>query len=103
MKLRTKYLTIPSVINRLVYDLYVKGKVIILPTDIAKDNRTTHFSALSWTTKVGKPQRRLIGDTSATESGTPLNSAEVKDLFDENFGKIPVSYTHLTLPTKRIV
>ena len=45
MKLRTKYLTMPLVINRLVYDLYAKGKVIILPTDIAKNNRTTHYSA----------------------------------------------------------
>ena len=88
MKLRAKYLTVPSVINRLVYELYEKGKVIILPTDIARDNRITHYSALSWTTKVGKPQGRLIGDTSATESGTPLNSAEVKILFDENFGNI---------------
>ncbi|MEI8301616.1 MAG: hypothetical protein WCG10_08435, partial [Chlamydiota bacterium] len=41
-----------------------------------------------WTTKFGKPQGRLIGDTSATESGTPLNSHEVKEMFDENFGTI---------------
>ena len=88
MKLRAKYLTMPSVINRLVYELYERGKVIILPTSIARENRVTHYSALSWTTKVGKPQGRLIGDTSATESGTPLNSIEVKILFDENFGNI---------------
>jgi len=78
MKQRKKYLMMPSVINRLVYELYEKGKVIILPTSIAKENRVTHYSALSWTTKVGKPQGRLIGDTSATESGAPLNSIEVK-------------------------
>ena len=88
MKLRAKYLAMPSVINRLVYELHEAGKVIILPTDTAKENRITYYSALSWTTKVGKPKGRLIGDASATESGTPLNNTEVKNLFDENFGNI---------------
>ena len=88
MRLRKKHLMMPSVIDKLVYDLYKEGKVVILPTGLSKENRTTHFSALSWTTKFGKPQGRLIGDTSATESGTPLNSHEVKEMFDENFGTI---------------
>ena len=88
MRLRNKYLMMPSVINKLVYELYKGGKVIILPTTESKKNRVTHFSALSWTPKFGKPQGRLIGDTSAPESGTPLNSAEVKELFDTSFGNI---------------
>jgi len=88
MKLRKKHLMMPSVINKLVYELYKGGKVVILPTELCKGNRTTHYSALSWTTKFGKPQGRLIGDTSATESGTPLNSYEVKEMFDKNFGNI---------------
>ena len=92
MKLRSKYLSMPSVINRLVYELYEKGKVIILPTSIARENRVTHYSALSWTTKVEKPQGRLIGDTSATESGTPLNSIEVKSSL------MKISVTSITLP-----
>ena len=77
----------PSVINKLVYELFKEGKVVILPTGLIK-NIKTHYSALSWTTKFGKPQGRLIGDTSATESGTPLNSQEVKEMFDKNFGNI---------------
>ena len=88
MRLRKKHLMMPSVINKLVYELYKGGKVVILPTDVSRENRTTHFSALSWTVKFGKPQGRLIGDTSATESGTPLNSLDVKEMFDKNFGNI---------------
>jgi hypothetical protein len=88
MRMRKKHLMMSSVINKLVYELYKGGKVVILPTDVSRENRTTHFSALSWTVKFGKPQGRLIGDTSATESGTPLNSLDVKEMFDKNFGNI---------------
>jgi len=100
MKLRKKHLMMPSVINKLVYELYKGGKVVILPTELSKGNRTTHYSALSWTTKFGKPQGRLIGDTSATESGIPLNSHEVKEMFDKILKKF---HHHTIIEIARLV
>jgi hypothetical protein len=80
MRLRKKYLMMPSVINKLVYELYKGGKVLILPTAESKKNRVTHFSALSWTPKFGKPQGRLIGDTSAPESWNPFEFSRSKGI-----------------------
>jgi len=86
--LRKRYQRMHTVVNRLVYDLYTRGLVIILPTEKALAIPGVHFSMAHWTTKVGTPKGRFLGDVGALETGTPLNCEEVKLQFDEVMGKI---------------
>jgi hypothetical protein len=86
--LRKRYLRMHTVVNRLVYDLYTRGLVIILPTAQALKIPGVHFSMAHWTTKVGTPKGRFLGDVAAQEAGTPLNSEEVKLQFDAVMGRI---------------
>ena len=60
IRMRAKYLAMSPVVNKLVQDLYLGGHVLILPTDMCRGRLGTHYSVLSWTTKVGKAQGRLI-------------------------------------------
>jgi len=102
--LRKKYIAMASVINRLLFDLYEKKLCIIVHTsDILKVQLSTRFgprpckplqySSVHWTTKRGKPKGRPLGDSSAEESGQPLNSDEVKAMIDDRWGQI----THPTI------
>ena len=47
MKLRKKHLMMPSVINKLVYELYKGRRQLSYQLKLSKTNQATHFSALS--------------------------------------------------------
>ena len=86
--LRKKYLRVSPAVNKLMYQLYEKDLIFILPTKTVKTLPNIHFSSTHWTTKKGKECGRPIGDASSSEQSSALNSDEVKALADEAFGKI---------------
>ena len=88
-ELRAKYVRMAPAVNRLMYDLYELGLVIIVPTEVAKSIPGIHFSCSHWARKKGKKCGRPIGDASAREEGShPLNSWAVKQLVNERWGVI---------------
>jgi hypothetical protein len=94
--LRKRYITVASVVNRLMADLHAKGLIFIIPTAAAMSIDGRHFSQSHWTFKKGKKQGRPLGDASNQEHGCdPLNSKAVKAKVDAQYGKIE----HPTLAT----
>ena len=87
--LRAKYVRMAEPVNKLMQQLYDAGKVIIIPTEMARRVRGVHFSATHWAVKKGKVWGRPIGDASATEGNScPLNCERVKELVTELWGPI---------------
>jgi len=86
--LRSKYVRMKSVVNKLVYDLYERGLVILLPTEEVVKIGRAQFSMAHWTSQATKIKGRFLGDVGAAETGTPLNAEEVKLKFDEVMGQI---------------
>lgn len=84
--LRRKYTDIAPAINKQVYDLYQKGLVIILPTEVAKGIEGVHFSAIHWTAQHDKEQGRTLADPSS--GSNPLNTPAAKEIVDRVCGKI---------------
>lgn len=102
--LRKKYVHMAPVINKLMYDLYMRGLCIIMHTEEAikilsstrfglPACRPLQYSSVHWCPKRGKEKGRPLGDSSAEESGNPLNSEVVKQMVDERWGVI----THPTI------
>jgi hypothetical protein len=85
-KLRHKYLAVASAVNKLVYEQYIKGNIVILPTIDAVKIQGVHFSSLHWTLQFSKEAGRMLADPS--NGDMPLNTIEAKELVDEKFGKI---------------
>ena len=78
--------------------VYVRGQGIVAsePSVVALDERTGEVHA------VGAEAQRMIGRTPASISAVrPLRHGVIADF--EVTEKMPVSYTHLTLPTNREV
>ena len=76
-------------VNKLMYQLYEKGNIIIIPTETAKLVNGVHFSSTHWALKKGKVSGRPIGNASASEEGaSPLNSERVKELVRDMWGDI---------------
>ena len=73
--LRTKYRQVASAVNKLLFDQYSTGTVVLLPLATALRIPNIHFSPQHWTTKKGKPQGRLICDVANADSTdtSPLN------------------------------
>ena len=86
--LRRKYLRVAAAVNKVMMELYDQGLVLFVPTSIAMKIPSVHFSSTHWTTKAGKAKGRPLGDCSNSESGTALNSSEVKALVDAHYGRI---------------
>lgn len=101
-KLRTKYVQVASAVNKLLFDQYSAGTVVLLPLAVARNIPRVHFSAQHWTTKKGKAQGRLIcdvanADTAATSplNGDPGPSRDtLRAELEERWGTIK----HPTLP-----
>jgi len=85
-RLRHKYLAVASAVNKLVYEQYIKGNIVILPTIDAVKIQGVHFSSLHWTLQFSKEAGRMLADPS--NGDMPLNTIEAKELVDEEFGKI---------------
>jgi hypothetical protein len=94
-RLRRKYLDVAPAVNKMVYELYEKGEVLIFPTDeIIELIPDLHFNITSWTTKSGKKKGRMLTNPSHGDDGvTQLNSEHIQEWLDSTWGKI----THPTL------
>ena len=87
--LRTKYVRLAPVVNRLLYEMYGTGVLTVIDAEAAARIEGVHYSATHWALKRGKPCGRPIGDASASEGGhPPLNSQWVKDRCDQRWGVI---------------
>jgi hypothetical protein len=62
--LRGKYIETHHAIDRMLFDLYNKGQVLLFRTPHAMRVPGIHFSAQHWATKSGKPQGRAVSDLS---------------------------------------
>jgi hypothetical protein len=72
----------------MMFDLYVDGLIIIIPTELALGIPGVHFSSTHWARKKGKKKGRPIGDASSSETGCALNCDEVKLKVDAMWGSI---------------
>jgi len=90
MPLRPKYKEVESCINRMLYEQYVAGAVLILPTAEAVRIPGIHYSSISWTKKALVAKGRLIGDPSNAPYGSLLNGdgERMKTVFREKWGEI---------------
>jgi hypothetical protein len=63
-KLRRKYaVDVPNAVNKLLYQQWINGTVILLPTDLVRQNVSgVHFSFQHWTLKAGKACGRCLYD-----------------------------------------
>ena len=86
--LRTKYVRLAPVVNRLLHDMYGTGVLTVVSAEAASRVEGVHYSATHWALKRGKPCGRPIGDASSSEGGHPLNSQWVKDHCDQRWGSI---------------
>jgi len=86
--LRAKYVEVSAAVNKLMYELYQAGVVVLLPTEIAGGLKGVHFSSTHWTTKRGKKKGRPIGDCSNNKVGDNLNSPLLEDRIREFWGPV---------------
>ena len=87
--LRSKYIKMAPVVNKLMLDLFHSGLILIIPTELALQVEGIHFSSTHWALKRGKVWGRPIGDASCTAgNGHSLNSSWVKDHIDSLWGTI---------------
>jgi hypothetical protein len=95
--LRKKYKLVAQAVNKMMFELYKKGAVLLLPTDkLVKEISDIHYSMTNWAPKKGKEQGRPISDSSfLPDDSNPLNSKEVKDIVKEEWGNI----VHPTIQT----
>ena len=85
---RAVYTRLQSPINKLVYKSFTKGLVFILPTALVRQAPSIHYSPIHWTKQRSKLQGRLLGDPSNSAHDSVLNTAEVKVLVEQAWGKI---------------
>jgi hypothetical protein len=75
-------------------------QVVLLPTELLADSEGVHFSPIHWTTKAGKAEGRVLGDTSNGEKGAHLlngNGKEGKKYIRERMIKRWGAIKHPTL------
>ena len=75
-------------VNKLMYDLFLKGLILILTTAAVMAIPKSHFSETHWALKKGKRGGRPIGDASLCDNGSSLNSDQVKLMVEEAWGQI---------------
>jgi hypothetical protein len=86
--LRAKYVEVSAAVNKLMFDLYEAGVIILLPTAVALGVLGAHFSSTHWAPKRGKARGRPIGDCSNNRSGSNLNSLAVEDKVRGHWGPV---------------
>lgn len=87
-KLRAKYLRVAPAFNKMIFEQYEAGAILMMPTAIARNIPGVHFSSAHWTVKSGKKKGRNIGDCSNAEEGSVLNSTVVQGLVRDRWGII---------------
>jgi hypothetical protein len=100
-KMRLKYTRdVPNAVNKLIHKQWVKSTVVLLPTELLANTEGVHFSPIHWTTKAGKAEGRVLGDTSNGEKGAHLlngNGKEGKKYIRERMIKRWGAIKHPTL------
>ena len=89
--LRKKYLMVKGAVNKILYDMYLKGgTVLLIPTKLAIEINGIHFSSQHWTTKKEKACGRSLGDASNDPFGNSLNDADgqVQQAVRELWGEV---------------
>ena len=89
--LRKKYMMVKGAVNKILYDMYLKGgTILLLPTDLAIKIDGIHFSSQHWTTKKEKACGRSLGDASNDPFGNSLNDADgqVQQAVRELWGEV---------------
>ena len=71
--LRHIYVAVSSAVNKIIYDMYLAGSILILPTSVVRRIPGVHFSAMHWTRKKDKESGRIIGDVSNDANHNALN------------------------------
>jgi hypothetical protein len=69
---RKRYLDVHRCVNKILFEQYKAGAVLLSPTEVAKTIPGIHFSAMHWTTKPNVMKGRPLGDPSNASSGTEL-------------------------------
>jgi hypothetical protein len=60
--IRQIYLTVASAVNKTIYEMYLNGLVLLLPTKVVRAIPGVHFSPMHWTKKKDKASGRIIGE-----------------------------------------
>jgi hypothetical protein len=83
-KMRASYKKVAPAIHKMVHGMYLKGAVLIFPTDkLVELVGNLHFSVISWALKKNKPQGRLITDPTYSDFGVAcLNSKKTRELVE---------------------
>jgi hypothetical protein len=90
--MRERYLEVAPAVNKIMYELYKSGAVLLLPTDklsgIPHSDRI-HYSCTSWAPKKNKKQGRPITDPSfIPKPMKPLNDEWSKEKIKAEYGEI---------------
>lgn len=74
---RTKYLAVTPAVHKVLYDQFLEGSVLVIPTVQASAIPGINFGVQHWALKKNKPQGRVICDVSNAEDDemTPLNGS----------------------------
>jgi hypothetical protein len=100
--LRRKYqLEVSHAVNKLLAMQWEKDTVLLLPTEVVARLPGIHFSPIHWVLKSGKPQGRVIGDTSNPAPGSDALNGTGKDGKDAVRRAIMAEWGRIVHPTLR--
>jgi hypothetical protein len=85
--LRQVYLEAAPAVNKLMADMWLEGKLLLLPTELVRTVPGVHFSPMSWAPKADKKEGRPIGDLSSPQ-GKAVNAPAAVELVREAWGPI---------------
>lgn len=97
-ELRKKYLATGGAVDKLIHEQYLKGTLLIIPTEDAMKIPGIHFSDQSWAAKKESDSGRVIGDLSFGGNGCNVNGS-TKEGREEIRAKIVGWWTAIELPT----
>ncbi len=104
-QLRTRYIKkVRPAVNKIVHKSWSNGLVFIIPRSIADNLQPPlHYSPMHWTTNAGKPQGRMLIDSSDNSgNGHALNTEEARVQLENYYGTIehPTLHTIVELIVK---
>ena len=92
--LRDTYLKVAPAVDKMLYGIIEDGLAFVLPLEIALQHiPRLHFCNAHWTSKIGKPSGRPLGDLTFVE-GTPLNTPETAVMASEYYK--PIIHSSIT-------
>jgi len=85
---RKRYLDVQACVNKIMYEKYSGGEVVLIPKDVALQIPGIHFSSMHWTTKPNVMKGRPLGDPSNAKTGCALNGGSTRELVRAKWGDI---------------